>query len=172
MYPLKAVTFVAALVLCSHAYAGDTTPATTTGNTSGATTPPCRGDADIAKFELKVIQDGKTEADLMASPSVCGLGSRVGIHLIPPTPVDGRQVDASNTLDVEWSIEPAGRQGEFMVSLETKHLDAAHSTQATPGMVVSNLARRAWSGVVALKPGEEMTILKDGGQVVTMRRTQ
>jgi hypothetical protein len=172
MYQLKAVAFLIPLILCSSAYANDTTTSATTEETSNLAASPCSADTAIARFELKVIQDGKIEADLMASPSVCGVGARVGIHHIPSVFVDSRQIDPSNALDVELSIERAGRPGPFLVSLETKHLDTAHPIQTAPGITTASVATRSWSGVVSLKPGEEMTILKDGGQVATMRRVQ
>ncbi|WP_430390468.1 hypothetical protein [Dyella sp. 20L07] len=173
MYQLKAVTFLTALALCSYTYASDTGAPAPAGDTSNLAALPCNAATGIARFELKIIQDNKTEADLMASPALCGFGSRVGIHHIPSTPTDSRQVDASNTLDVELSIERAGGQsGSFLVSLETRHLDIAHPVQVAPGMATANLATRSWSGVVALKPSEEITILNDGGQVATMRRIQ
>ena len=172
MYQLKTSAFLAALILCSYAHAGDggtTASATAVANASAA---PCNAEPAIARFELKIIQDGKTEADLMASPSLCGPGARVGINHIPSVSVDSRQVDPSNALNVELSIDPAGRPGPFLVSLETRRLDTMHPIQTAPGMAVANVATRSWSGVVSLKPGEEMTILKDGGQVATMRRVQ
>ncbi|MFC4526730.1 hypothetical protein ISN76_04780 [Dyella halodurans] len=173
MYQLKFVTFLAGLILCSYTYAsGVNTPAPAEDATNPAASPCNAGALAIARFELRVVQDGKTEADLMASPSVCGPGARIGIHHIPSVAIDSRQVDPSNALDVELSIEPVGRPGPFLVSLETRHLDTNHPIQTAPGMATANVATRSWSGVVSLKPGEELTILKDGGQIATVRRVQ
>ncbi|WP_109127389.1 hypothetical protein [Dyella sp. C11] len=172
MYQLKFGTFLVALILCSTTCASDAGTTLPAGEAANAAAAPCNAESAIAKFELKVIQDGKTEADVIASPSLCGPGARVGIHHIPSVAVDSRQVDPSNALDVELSIDRAGRSGPFLLSLETKHLDAAHPIQTAPGAAIANVATRSWSGAVSLKPGDEMTILKDGGQVATVRRVQ
>jgi hypothetical protein len=172
MYQLKTVAFLTALILCSCAYASDASAPAPAAQVVNSVAPPCNAEAAIAKFELKVIHDGKMEADLMASPSLCGPGARVGIHHIPSVSIDSRQVDASSALDVELMIERPGGQGPFLLSLETKHLDTAHPIQTAPGMATANVATRSWTGVVSLNPGEEMTILKDGGQIATMRRVQ
>lgn len=173
MYRLHVATLFVGLLICAGVSANEAAVPAPPGNPLNASMPPCNAEAAIAKFELKVMQDGKPEADLVASPSSCGSGARVAIQHIPSVPFDARQVDASNALDVEWLVERVARpDGSFMVSLETKHLDSTHSIQAAPGLTTANLVRRSWSGVVSLKPGEEMTILKDGGQVATMRRVQ
>jgi len=172
MHELQMVALLASLAVCCPADAGDMNPSTPAAEAASPSAPPCNADVPVAKFELKVAQDGKTEADVVASPSLCGPGARVGIHHIPPVSVDSRQLDSSNALDVELSIERAGRPGLFLVSLETKRLDATRPTQTGPGIPVANVITRSWSGVVSLKPGEEMTVLKDGGQVATMRRAQ
>lgn len=173
MYQLKTVAFLGALMVCTSTYASDTTAPAPAGPAATFEVPACNAEAAIARFELKVVQDGRTEADLIASPAICGPGSRVGVHHIPSSSFDSRQIDASNALDVEFSIERVGHQGgSFLVSVETRRLDTSHPIQSAPGMSTANLATRSWSGVVSLKPGEELTILKDGGQVATMRRVQ
>lgn len=172
MYQLKITAFFAALMVCFQAYASDASASAPAGEAANAAVPSCKTELAIARFEMKVAQDGKTEADVMASPGVCGPGARVRIQHIPTVAVDSRQVDPSNALDVELSIEPVGRPGPFLVSIETKHLDVAHPVQTGQGTSMANLEARAWSGVVSLKPGEEMTLLKDGGQVATLRRVQ